>query len=319
MTMKDIEPSPIEELPPGMEDGDIEKSSSTDPKMKNDPYFPPATNSSSSSRSTWSVMGLSSSSFPYTVPQVLHALQKYAVVPPLMYLTMHYTNTALIPLVTRDVSKADDYLLLTRPYYQSSAVLEQLMIFVPLATHILSGIGLRLYHRRQNAKRHGAYTHADRRRIPWPKLSLTSALGYTLWPLLAVHGQVQRITPYKVDGGSSRVGLRYFAYVFAKHPVVNYVGYATFVTVASFHIVTGAAKFLKLSREYVTEGGDYGVHKRTKRSRIINAIAATIAAVWMAGGLGVVARAGASVGAAWEMQNWDRILSKVPVIGPWLL
>ena len=96
---------------------------------------------------------------------------------------MHYTNTALIPLFTQSLQTSDNLLLLTRPYYQSFP-LEPLLIFAPIATHILSGLTLRLYRRRQIALRHGAETHIERQSIKWPKLSLTSALGYALYPMV---------------------------------------------------------------------------------------------------------------------------------------
>lgn len=228
---------------------------------------------------------------------------------------MHYTNTALIPLFTQSLRKSDDLLLLTRPYYQSFP-LEPLLIFAPIVTHVISGITLRIYRRRQNAKRHGAYTHSDRRRIPWPKLSLTSAAGYVLYPLMAGHVIVNRITPLKVDGGSSGVGLRYFAHGIAKHPILTNIGYAGMLCVASFHFVTGGAKWLKLSREYITDGGDYGARRRRNRDWMVYGVAAVMAGAWIAGGLGVIGRGGSGEG--WEARNWDRIYKAVPILGRYM-
>lgn len=82
---------------------------------------------------------------------------------------------------------------------------------------------------------------------------------------------------------------------------------------ASFHFVTGAAKFLKLSKEYITEGGHSGQLRKKWRGRFINGIAALTAALWIAGGLGVVGRSGKGVG--WEATNWDKIYKAVPLIG----
>ncbi|EXJ81038.1 hypothetical protein A1O3_07326 [Capronia epimyces CBS 606.96] len=261
-----------------------------------------------STRTTTNFLGLA----PARTLHILSAVQKYTTFPPTLFLAMHYTNTALIPLVTRNVREADSYLLLTRPYYQSFP-LEPLLVFAPVALHVASGIALRIYRRRIIAKRHGAETHAQRKSVPWPKVSLTSALGYLLYPLLVGHVLVMRITPNKVDGSSAGVGLRYFAHGIAHNPLIGNLGYATFVTIASWHFVTGAAKYLKLSRDYITEGGHDGTLRRKWRSRFINAVAATVAAVWIAGGLGVVGRAGTGTG--WEAKNWDKIYEAVPLVG----
>ena len=261
--------------------------------------------------STTNVLGLT----PARTIHILASIQKWSVAPLGVYLTMHYTNTALIPLITQSVPEAEKQLLLTRPYYQSFP-LEPIMIFAPVVTHVLSGIALRLYRRRQNAKRHGAYNHKDRQQIPWPKLSLNSALGYALYPMFAAHVIVNRITPLKVEGGSSGVGFRYFAHGMAKHPLFANAGYAAMLCVASMHFVQGAAIYLKKAPEYITDGGDFGRTKKKRRRWLINGIAATVAAAWIAGGLGVIGRGGAGTG--WEAKNWDKIYQAVPIVGKWM-
>jgi hypothetical protein len=127
---------------------------------------------------------------------------------------------------------------------------------------------------------------------------------------------VNRITPQKVDGGSSSVGLRYFAHGIAKHPILTNIGYATMLGVASWHFVTGGAKYLRVSKEFVVDGGDFGVRKRRRRGWIVNGVAALVAGLWIAGGLGVIGRGGSGVG--WEAKKWDEIYRGVPVIGQWL-
>ena len=291
--MHEIDPSPVDEEP---------QSSDTLPT-----YYSETKSSSSSTN----FLGLT----PARTTHFLQAIQQYSVIPPAVYLTMHYTNTALIPLFTQSLQTSDKLLLLTRPYYQSFP-LEPLLIFVPIVTHVASGITLRVYRRRQNAKRHGAYTHKDRQTIPWPKLSLTSALGYALYPMMAAHVLVNRITPQNVDGGSSSVGLRYFAHGIAKHPILTSIGYAGMLGVASWHFVTGGAKYLKLSSEYITDGGDYGAKRKRNRGWIINGVAALMAAAWIAGGLGVIGRGGSGQG--WEAKHWDEIYRAVPGLGRWL-
>ncbi len=137
-----------------------------------------------------------------------------------------------------------------------------------------------------------------------------------LYPLLAGHVFVNRILPLKIQGDSSGVGLGYVAHGFAKHPLIATLGYTFLVTVGSWHIVGGAAKFLRISSEYVTEGGDYGRRKRAKRSRVLNTLAACVAGVWLLGGLGVVGSGGRGTG--WEAKGWDELYRQVPVFGEWL-
>ena len=291
--MHEVEPSPVDEEAPDYP---------TNPSDIDPEKLPP------SSHTTTNFLGLT----PSTTLRTLSFLQKYSTLPPTIYLAMHYTNTALIPLVTQNVHEADKYLLLTRPYYQPFP-LEPLLIFAPILTHIVSGVSLRIYRRRVNATRHGAETHAQRRKIPWPKFSLTSALGYSLYPMFVAHVLAMRIIPKKIEGNSAGVGLRYFAHGIAHNPIIGNIAYATFVSVASFHFVTGAAKFLKLSRDYITEGGQSGAAKKKWRGRVVNAIAAAVAAFWIAGGLGVVANSGMGVG--WEASNWDKIYRAIPIAG----
>ena len=141
-------------------------------------------------------------------------------------------------------------------------------------------------------------------------------LGYALWPLLAGHVFVNRILPLEVEGGSSGVGLGYVSHGFAKHSAIANLGYAALVIVGSWHVVGGAAKWLRLSAEYVTEGGDYGHRKRTRRVRVVNLVAGVVAGVWLLGGLGVVGRGG--LGRGWEAKNWDELYRRVPIFGEWL-
>ena len=141
-------------------------------------------------------------------------------------------------------------------------------------------------------------------------------LGYALWPLLAGHVFVNRVLPLEVEGGSSGVGLGYVSHGFAKHPVIANLGYAALVGVGSWHVVGGAVKWLRLSAEYITEGGDYGRRKRRRRAWVVNVIAGVVAGVWMLGGLGVVGRGG--LGSGWEAKNWDELYRRVPLFGEWL-
>ena len=137
-----------------------------------------------------------------------------------------------------------------------------------------------------------------------------------MWPLVAGHVFVNRILPLRAEGGSSGVGLGYVAHGFAKHPLLANAGYAALIGVASAHVVGGAARWLGLGREGVTEGGDYGARKRRRRGWVMNGVMVGVAALWMAGGLGVVGRGG--IGTGWEAKNWDELYSQVPLFGAWL-
>jgi hypothetical protein len=270
------------------------------------------TSSTPKSQSGTNFLGLT----PHRTLGILQAVQKFSLAPFGLYLAMHYTNTAIIPLITPSVRAADSYLLLTRPYYQTPP-LEPLLIFLPVLTHVASGVALRVYRRRIAALRHGAETHKQRKemkkKIPWPKLSLTSAAGYALYPMFVLHMLSMRITPKKIDGSSASVGLRYFAHGISSHPWIGVATHALMIATASHHFVTGAAKFSRTSKEYITEGGEDGRIKKLWRGRIINGITALMAGVWMAGALGVVGLSGRGVG--WEATHWDQILKEVPLVG----
>lgn len=296
--MHEVEPSPVDED----DDDEGAKYPPTNASDVEKQRLPPA------AHNTTNLLGLT----PAKTLKILSGLQKYSTVPPTVFLTLHYTNTAVIPLLTGSAREADKYLLLTRPYYQSFP-LEPLLIFAPIVTHVVSGLALRIYRRRVAAYRHGAETHSQRKKIPWPKLSLTSALGYSLYPMFVLHILTMRIVPKNVDGSSAGVGLRYFAHGVAHDPWLTSLAYSVFVSVASWHFVTGSAKFLKLSKEYITESGQSGQLRKKWRGRLINAAAALTAAVWIAGGLGVIGRSGKGVG--WEASNWDQIYKAVPLIG----
>jgi hypothetical protein len=228
---------------------------------------------------------------------------------------MHITNTSILPLITRSVPSADKYLLLTRPYYQSLPF-EPLLITLPLGLHISSGLALRLYRRRQSLHRYGAESRKERRSIQWPALSGTSALGYLLTPLVLGHAFVNRVMPLLYEGGSANVGLEFVSHGFARHPAVAFTGYTALVAAGSWHTVWGWAKWLGLTPASVVQGGPEGQMRRKRRFYVLNAVAALVAGLWLAGGLGVIGRGGASEG--WLGKEYDSLYSKIPFVGQWL-
>ena len=291
MTLQELEPSPVESPnSPDLEKGPNE-------------YFPPS--------SSTSFLGLREPS--HTGLYYLTRIHKYSTYPPSAFLLMHITNTSIIPLFTRSVADSETFLLLTRPYYQSFPI-EPLLLFAPVLVHVISGLALRIARRRQMVSNYGAESRSERRQVPWPKLSWSSVSGYLLSPLIAGHVVVNRLTPLYVEGGSSSVGLSYVAHGFAKHPLVANAGYAVFVSLAAGHVIWGWARWMGW---VVPKQGMGDLQKRrTVRKWIINAVAASVAALWMAGGLGVVGRGG--TGRGWQAKEWNGLYRSVPLIGAWL-
>tara|TARA_R110002003_G_scaffold121_37_gene10958 strand:- start:24102 stop:25118 length:1017 start_codon:yes stop_codon:yes gene_type:complete len=238
--------------------------------------------------------------------------QRYSSYAFTIFTTFHITNTALIPLLTRSVHAANRSLLLTRPYYQSP-IAEPLLVALPLVAHVASGIALRLYRRRQALQRYGAETRGDRRTIPWPALSGTSALGYALVPLAGFHAWTTRILPLYAHGDSSLINLSYISHGFASHPFISFTGFAALVSIGTWHVVWGAAKWLGWAPSQVSANESQKGLVRKRRWYTINGISAVVAGLWLAGGLGVVGRDGKVVG--WIGKEYDELYRYIPFLG----
>lgn len=248
-----------------------------------------------------------------------------------MFIALHFFNTSLIPLATRSVASSENYLLLTRPIYQSPG-LEHVVLTIPVLAHIASGIVLRNIRASRRARLYGAEPNDQNSLFRfWPRTNLQVRLGYALVPLLGTHTLVTRITPLIVDGGSSGVGLGYVAHTFARSPVFWNIYYLLFVAVGVWHIVGGWAAWMgwgvTTSRRERGDKGSLAEYlassksmQRVKRQRkmwwVVNGIAALGASVWLAGALGIIGRAGE--GSGWEAKGWNEIYNRVPVIGGWL-
>lgn len=226
---------------------------------------------------------------------------------------MHITNTSLIPLITRSLPESDKYLLLTRPFYQSFP-LEALVVSVPLLAHILSGLALRVHRRNETLKRYGAAnlsvaTRLRRRLRVWPGFNWAQASGYALVGLVGGHMYINRILPLIHEGDSSGVGLLFAAHGFARNPLLTWSAHVALLGVAAGHVVWGWARWL---------GWLAPVNQQRAKRRwwTINGIAAAVATIWAAGGLGVVARGGLAVG--WVGTGFDELYSKIPVLGVYM-
>ena len=244
-----------------------------------------------------------------TLTYLVTRLQKYSSYVFTVYASIHLTNTSIIPLLTRSVPASEPYLLLTRPYYQSFPF-EPLLITLPIATHILSGLALRIHRRNANLARYGASTlsvssRLERRLKVWPTVSWSSISGFVLAPLVIGHAFTNRLLPWIYEGGSSGVGLGFVSHGFAKHPVVSWMGYVALVGVAAGHFVWGVARW----NGWVPVGNS---KKAKRRWWIINGISAGLAALWMAGGLGIVARGGKADG--WVGKGYDSLYAKIPLL-----
>ena len=256
-------------------------------------------------------------------------IQRYSTYPPTAFFILHLANTSLIPLVTRSVSASESYLLLTRPIYQAPG-LEHLVLTIPIIAHIASGIALRNIRATRRARLYGAETRAQRSTLYfWPRMSLQARTGYFVTPLIAFHAFVNRATPLIVEGGSSGVGLGYIAHGFARSPVFWNVFYFFFVSASVWHFVGGWATWMgwrvtTARKERGQKGSSDGylrlTETKSRRQRkmwwVVNGIATAGAALWLAGALGVVGRAGE--GAGWEAKGWNEMYSHVPIIGEWL-
>ena len=266
-------------------------------------------------------------------------IQKYSTGPPSLFLALHLTNTSLIPLLTRSVPASEPYLLLTRELYQA-AVLEDLLLTVPILAHVGAGIALRCLRESRRARRYG--TGSESRywkggvRL-WKTPSVQARLGYSLAPLLGIHVLVNRVVPIYVDGGSSSVGLGYVAHGFARAPWLMTSYYVVLVGVGVWHVVGGWAWWTGWKREegsvdrhhdhgptsganggYLGSAAGSEAYRRRRRVRwTITGIAAAGTVLWLAGGLGVVGRGG--WGAGWEAKGWEKIYSQVPLLGRYLV
>jgi hypothetical protein len=242
-------------------------------------------------------------------------IQRYSSYAFTLFGAFHITNTSLIPLITQSVPDADNYLLLTRPYYQSLPF-EPLLITGALGLHLSSGVALRLFRRRHQIHRYGADTFSERRQIKWPPVSFTSMTGYILAPLVVGHAFVNRVLPLLYEGGSANVGLEYVSHGFAKHPVVSFVGFSVLVAVGSWHMTWGWAKWLGLTPQQAKSWSSDALLVKKRRFYLVNGAAAALAGLWLAGGLGVVGRGGEATG--WLAKEYDFLYSKIPIVGPYI-
>ncbi|KAI8959384.1 DUF1691-domain-containing protein [Daldinia sp. FL1419] len=249
----------------------------------------------------------------------LSRIQRYSSYTFSFFAGLHVANTAVIPLVYRSVPYSEPFLLMARELYQTPFT-EPLLVALPVVAHVASGIALRLLRRRQNLQRYGGETpgmwalHHSKSPNPkrsiqiWPPLNYISVSGYIFVGLLASHVGMNRILPLVVDGDSSNIGLQFVSHGFARHPLPPWIAYSLLLSIGVGHMVWGWAKWLNLAppANWKKITVDKQLRKRRRRAWWgIQAVTVGLAALWAAGGLGIVARAGPAEG--WLATVYDNI------------
>ncbi|RYP13882.1 hypothetical protein DL765_006670 [Monosporascus sp. GIB2] len=286
-----------------------------------------------SQNSTSSSLGLSGSG--HGAIYYLTRIQRYSSYTFTFFAGLHITNTSLIPLIYRSVPRSEPFLVMARELYQTPLT-EPLLVGLPVLAHVSSGIALRLVRRHQNRKRYGEHKGSalplpsissssgsnGGRRIPspWPSFNNISISGYLFATVFAAHVAMNRVLPLLVEGDSSNVGLQYVAHGFARHArahapgllrVQGWAAYAALLSLGVGHMVWGWAKWLGVAPPAGWKKTTFDRRMRTKRRRAwwtIQGVVVAVAGLWAAGGLGVVARAGAAEG--WLGGVYDGIYSR---------
>ncbi|KAI2615326.1 DUF1691-domain-containing protein [Hypoxylon sp. NC1633] len=256
----------------------------------------------------------------------LSRIQRYSSYTFTFFAGLHIANTSIFPLIYQSVPYSEPFLLMARELYQTRLT-EPLLVALPVAAHIASGVAIRLIRRRQNLKRYGGATpgmwalrsssaasSSSRKNSVtiWPHLSYISLSGFAFVGLLASHVVVNRILPLVVDGDSSNIGLQFVSHGFARQSLPPWIAYSLLLPVGVGHMVWGWAKWLNISPPANWKNSTMDKQLRKRRRRTwweINGVAAALATLWAAGGLGIVARAGPAEG--WLATVYDNIYSAV--------
>ncbi|KAK4040382.1 hypothetical protein C8A01DRAFT_46278 [Parachaetomium inaequale] len=309
-SLLELDPAPMEspsvdkDLPPLPDHADGTPANST-------PSLKPA--------STPTSIGLSGSG--HGAIYYLTRIQRYSSYTFTLFSALHLTTTSLIPLAAQSVPASESYLLLAREIYQTP-LSEPLLVALPILAHVTAGTALRLLRRSHNLRR---YADSDKKHLirgagGWPALSNISASGYIFTAVLAAHVYMNRGLPLAVEGDSANVGLAYVAHGFARHGAVSWVAYGVLLGAGCGHMVWGWAKWLGFAQGAGwgapgQQTGNVAVDRAARKKRrrgwvVVNAVAAAVAVVWAAGGLGVVARGGETMG--WVGKLYDGLYGKVP-------
>ncbi|KAK8074172.1 hypothetical protein PG994_005071 [Apiospora phragmitis] len=303
MSLLQLDPSPMEtaslyekELPPLPEE-DLESSRST-------------IRSRGTANSSTSI-GLSGTA--HGPLYYLTRIQRYSSYTFALFAGLHVANTSVFPLVYRSVPYSEPLLLMAREIYQTRFS-EPLLVALPVLAHVASGVAIRLIRRSQNLQRYGGATPGMYALHRSKTSDTTSSSGYVLAPLLASHVFMNRVLPLMVEGDSSNIGLQYVAHGFARQGLPPWIAYSALITVGVGHMVWGGAKWMGISPPPGWRRTTVDKQLRKRRSRYwwsINGMALAGIALWAAGGLGIVARWGATEG--WLGKVYDSIYEQSPL------
>ncbi|KAK4157363.1 hypothetical protein C8A00DRAFT_29650 [Chaetomidium leptoderma] len=323
-SLLELDPTPMDspntdkDLPPLPAHADSSPSDST----------PSLTPPSSTSTST----GLGLSGSGHGAIYYLTRIQRYSSYTFTLFSALHLATTSLIPLAAQSVPASESYLLLAREIYQTPFS-EPLLVALPVLAHVGAGVALRLLRRAHNLRRYYGSSSSEKHHPPtaahgttgvvvysgWPVFSYVAASGYVFAGVLAAHVFMNRGLPLAVEGDSANVGLAFVAHGFVRHKVVSWLAYGVLLGGGCGHMVWGWAKWVglaqgagwSLERHTGNAVADRAASKkRRRRLMAINAAAAAAAVVWAAGGLGVVARGGETLG--WLGKLYDGLYEKVP-------
>ncbi|EGS22645.1 uncharacterized protein CTHT_0011170 [Thermochaetoides thermophila DSM 1495] len=316
VSLVELDPAPI------AEDAVVDDAADAQSSGQSSPMASTLLKSSSTSTS----IGLSGSSHGPIF--YLTRIQRYSSYTFTLFSTLHLATTSLIPLAARSVASSESYLLLAREIYQTP-LSEPLLVVLPAAAHVASGLALRLLRRKHNLDRYygeekpgsGPTSFLSRLRAGWPTVTNISVSGFIFTVSLAAHAFVNRGLPLLVEGDSANVGLAFVAHGFARHPVISYAAYGVLLVAGCGHMVWGWAKWAGLA-----QGAGWGLErvsgnisvdrearrKRRRRLLMINGAAAVAIGLWAVGGIGIVAKGGLTPG--WVGNVYDGLYDKLPLL-----
>lgn len=170
------------------------------------------------------------STFWRTVQQA----QKYSSWTFSAFAVLHTTSTVVAPAFS--VGFAHSAFKFGNAIYQADYV-EPVLVFGSLGVHVLSGLALRAHRVYHNKKYHDQWRF---------NLNPVSASGWLLVPLVLSHAFVTRVAPQWVLGDSSLISLDYITHSLQRKGAITYISMSLLTAVASFHVVYGWAKWLRL-------------------------------------------------------------------------
>ncbi|ODV84191.1 hypothetical protein CANARDRAFT_68744 [[Candida] arabinofermentans NRRL YB-2248] len=210
----------------------------------------------------------------------LTAVQKYSTIPFSIFSFLHLSSVVVAPSLSL-IEIGEQLMSMGREIYQVSGF-EKILLWSSIA-HVLSGMSLRGIRLYDNYNKYGKVKVKKRRGSrSWKAgqenketvtdkdeglggilsilglgsrkslsarflgLSPSSFSGYLLVPMLIYHVIKERIGPWLVDGDSSFIDLSYISHAIFKNPLKTPVGLVVMVAVASYHMLSGFNRFMKL-------------------------------------------------------------------------